>query len=472
MDQIEQVIFTSAETDRASGYHVVASSPAACDADLRELAAWGPSHDALLEPAPHVQSLNFHPLPSGAYCVGRTTPAGREYSDRGGWRLYTQCLIVPPSVLARFANNPFALLQAVVANGALRVCEKIPSRLEPLLVPGRAAVVDTELLARLAGNPGPEWMATVVQAAIDSVTIAIAGGLPSEHVIAGLINCLPPPCRTEFSFSTGLRFSSRRPFRVVALCGDHNEQRRIERLYNLAVLDLSGRPPAEFAPIESWPRFIHRVLRSGRLTFLASRLARNRHELSSEDLQVFGLEMLEQLEATNIESDAAETAAAQESPSGDLAAAAEADDCQARPANPGPRSEPRAKPLAPPARVRRLSAAHGPRPSGGSSLPAPERAPRPPSQQLAPGNPEVMEKLRHLDELVHAAVGGDEETVAQLRRLWPGLREELDEPALSESREQYLSYALALWAASARPDGSRNADCAAQLLDVLCILFE
>ena len=72
---IEQAIFTSAETERAAGYQVVAQSAGVCEADARELAVWGPSHDSMLEFDSDATNINFHPLPSGAYCVSRTAPA-------------------------------------------------------------------------------------------------------------------------------------------------------------------------------------------------------------------------------------------------------------------------------------------------------------------------------------------------------------------------------------------------------------
>ncbi|NIP86516.1 MAG: hypothetical protein GTO03_13495, partial [Planctomycetales bacterium] len=71
-----------------------------------------------------------------------------------GARIYTQCLIVSPETLWRFANNPFALLRAALASGSLRLYNQVPERLEPVRLAGRAAVLDTALLARLRTNPG------------------------------------------------------------------------------------------------------------------------------------------------------------------------------------------------------------------------------------------------------------------------------------------------------------------------------
>ncbi len=298
MEPIEQAIFTSAETEQASGYQVIAASQGLTEAELCEIAAWGPSHGALLSEDAGAASLNFHPLRSGRFCASRTLYAGPEYSRRGGLRVYTQCLIVPPTVLARFANNPFALLRAALANGTLRVYDEIPRRLDPCTLSGRAAAVDTAPVARLCSSLGPEWLATLLQAALDSATMAVRGGPPAETLFAGILNCLPPSCRTQFSFSTGLKFSSRRPFRMVALGPDRQEQRRLERLYHVAVLDLDQPPPAEFAPVEAWSRAIHRILKSGRLSFLANQLARSPSELACDDLAALGLQLLEEFEAT------------------------------------------------------------------------------------------------------------------------------------------------------------------------------
>ena len=115
---VEQAIFTSAVTDRAQGYQLTSRSPGISDADARELAVWGPSHDSLLEGHGATGSVNFNRLSSGAYAISRTTTGGAEYSGRGGAQVYTQFLVVSPELLARFANNPFAILRAATAVGA------------------------------------------------------------------------------------------------------------------------------------------------------------------------------------------------------------------------------------------------------------------------------------------------------------------------------------------------------------------
>jgi len=446
---IEQAIFTSAETDRSAGYQLVGKSSGLSQADARELAVYGPSHGALLQEGPEAVSFNFHPLPSGAYCVSRTTIAGCEYSNRGAARVYTQCLVVPRDVLARFANNPFAVLRAALAHGSLEVFERVPRRLEPLHLVGRAASVDAAILARLSANPGADWLATLVQAALGSARLAVVGSDAAEHVIAGLINCLPPECRTEFSFSTGLKYSVGRPYRILTLSDDKAQWRRMHRQHNMVVLDLSGDPPAEFAPFDGWARLIHRVLRSGQTSFLAAQFSKRRFKLMPDDLPALGLQLLEELDAS------------------------------ALPDEPSPAGKPSCQSLheTGPGNdwldgLQRAHAAHRRfQGSKGASVATAGKS-GVPSKCLPPDSPEVLEKLELLDDLVFEAIGGKRSALEQLRILWPQLRGELGDKLLAESREQYLRRALSIWEDCVQPDQLRQADRAVGALDVLCVLFD
>jgi hypothetical protein len=501
MELIEQAVFTSAETDRSAGYQVVAASPQISEADLRELAVWGPSHGALLDSSPSAVSYNFHPLPSGCYCASRTTPGGQEYSKRGGARVYTQCLIVPPRALARFANNPFALLRAALAAGALELHEEVPKRLEPFRLSGRTAVVDSALLARLCAHPGPDGLASLVQAALSSTTVAVTGDVPPEQLIAGLINCLPPECRPLFSFSTGLRYSSRRPFRVVAVSDDAEERLRVRRLYDVALLDFSQRLSDKFAPVESWARFIQRVLKSGRTSWLAGRLADRRGDFALADLPALGLQLLEELDASSLaDSPAPADESGAESPRDDsqpedpwTEVTWEEAESPAEPAGGDPWSDefpgqqrsgdeddgsfPFEHSNAPdrgtPCGAESLQHAHRPHPGLGENVAAGSAwcKPTPPSALLDPDDPEVLAKLERLDDLVYDAIDGNVEAIHALGEYWPKVCEELGEEMLAESQEQYLRYALSTWTESIQPDALCQPQRAIHSLEVLCVLF-
>jgi hypothetical protein len=431
---VEQAIFTSAKTDRAVGYQVVARSPGAHDVDIRELSVWCPSHDSLLTECEDSVSFNFHPLPSGAYCVSRTLPAGWEYSGRGGVRVYTHCLIVPPDVLACFANNPFALLQAALETGAMEIRDPIPARLETLSISGSAPPVDQTLLICLGNRPGPKAMATLVQSAINAACLAVAGEPSPCELIVGLINCLPPSHRLDFSFSTGLKFSGRRPFHLIAMSDDPGEQRWMAHKNNVTAIDLSAGKVLPSVSLDGWARFIERVMSSHKTSFLAGELSKRRTDLKPEDLPALGLQLLEELEACVFSA-----------------------------------SEPVSD-------FQLAHAAHRQFQKTQSQTQAVHLAVEAPSASLHADSPEIspenLEKLELLDDLVYDSINGRPGAIEHLQALWPEVREEFGDELLAESREQYLRYALTIWEGCVDNDNIRNPIQAVQALDVLCLLFE
>ncbi len=464
MDGIEQAVFTSAVTDRAAGYQVVATSPGVSEEDVRELAIWGPSHGALLDGGPGAVSINFHPLPSGAHCVSRTVPSGWEYSGRGA-RIYTQCLIVPPEVLSRLANNPFAVIKAALAAGLIRVYDEVPPRLEPFRLAGRASMVDTSLLSELAANLGEKWMATLIQAALNSHTLALVGGPPPEHVVAGIFNCLPPRCRTEFSFSTGLRFSSRRPFRIVALSKDPEELHRVQRLYDVVVLDLSGDPPQRFAPLDSWARLVQRVIRCKCNEVFTSALSQRHSDVTREDLPVLGLQLLEEMDASCCDDSDDETVFHDALP---------ADTAKPRPAEPVGKAgaEAASEPSKSAERTQQAHAAHARFEKTSSAPAACQSKFETPSQRLDPGSTAMQHRLQQIDAMVYEAITGNAEVIEQLKSQWSTLRAEMSKQLMARTREEYMRYALAIWESCTGADGVRSSQHALQSLDVFCVLFD
>jgi hypothetical protein len=300
MVRIEQAVFTSARTDRGVGYRVVATSPGVGEADRRELAIWGPSHDSLLETGPDAVSFNFFPLPSGAFCLSRTTPVGWEYSGRGGTRIYTHCLVVPPEILRQFANHPLALARAAAATGALDVQAEVASTLKTLHFAGTAPAVDQESLAQLVQLVGPRHVAMLVQSALQAAcTVAATDRASAEQLITGLLHCLPLECRTAIPFSTGLRYSSRRPFRILPLPSDPASRRWLVRQPNVMVLDLVAQKPRSNMVVDNWARLIERLLSKAQIGLLADELSQPRPDLTLGSLPAFGLQLLEGLETAS-----------------------------------------------------------------------------------------------------------------------------------------------------------------------------
>lgn len=444
---IEQAIFTSARTERAAGYQLASCSPGITDADARELAVWGPAHDSLLEGQGEQCSTNFHRLASGAFAISRTTRAGAEYSGRGGARVYTQFLVVPAEHLARFANNPFAVLRAATASGALEIRDKIPAALEPLRLVGRAPAVDRELLAQLSCRPGPATMAMFVQAALSSDHLGVAALMPADALLAGLINLLPVECRVEFSFSTGLKFSPSRPFRVSVLPNDPTSWRAIGR-HGVTLLNLDSDESTSDLPWEGWAGCVEEVLKEGRISLFAAQLDRQRPALSTANLPLVAEEMHVLLRPTAL------------SPVGN-------------PAGTSPPVTEAAHEIAADARHARADAPHT---QFAKDMDNRDGHPRRQAidhmfETLAGQPAHVLEVLEHLDDLVFAAIGGDEPALAELQVLWPTVAGDLAPDLVEQSREQYLRCALSIWSEAA-DTRSRQPEKAISAIDVLCILFD
>ncbi len=435
MKPVEQAIFTSVETHLQSGYQLVSCTAGICPADACELVTWGPLHDSMLDVSSGAESFNFHPLPSGNYCVSRTTPAG--WDSHGAHRVYTHCMIVSPELLGHFANNPLALASAVSERGRWCTPDAPGLWLEPFLLPGGAVPVDEALLRQMAENPGPEHMASLVRESRNAVCLAVAGARQPVQLIAGLLSCLPPECRLEFSFSTGLKFSPRRPFRIVVLSDDPAEQLWAANYPNVTVLKLDDECPTGAASADGWSELIERTLATERIPFLASQLSKRRFDLSLDDLPALGLQLLEMLDAV---------------------------ECHGAPAGPQTSS---VRP-----QQRSHTKAHAPhRQFGPGDSAAAALADGPSSTQTGLHPPEVLEKLERLDDLVYEAISGQTNSLEQLQTAWPQLLEELDETSLAESREQYLRYALSIWGEYADSAALRDPARAIQALEVLSLLF-
>jgi hypothetical protein len=445
---IEQAIFTSANTDRAQGYQLVSRSPGLSEADARELAVWGPSHDSLLERPGGLSSTNLFKLISGAYCVSRTQLAGAEYSGRGGEVVQTRFLVVPAEVFARFGNNAFAVVRAATAIGAFEVLEHLPETLEPLTLGGRSAPVDLALLAQLAREPGPAAMATLIQAALASDRLAIAAETPCEHLIAGLVNTLPVECRTEFSFSTGLKYSPSRPIRISCLPGEPSNWRATAR-GGVTLLDLTNSHVGDGMCWKGWAGCVARIFRSGKLSLLACELEQPRPWLNCTNVNALG----EQIEANSQAGPRSEVTASINpggGPGGAEAAATVGGSARQR----ADRAHVRLEAV--------LSAAQGAvNRSWADKL----------AKSLAGQPPEVLELLERIDDLVFTAISGDDRALAELEVLWPTVVAQLDEDLVEQSREQYLRCALSICGESTE-DRVQRPERAVSAIDVLCVLFD
>ena len=267
---IEQAIFTSVRSSRNEGYQIAAVSPGVTLADQRELAQWGPGHDSLYDTRLTAESINFHRMESGLYCLSRTVCAGREYSGRGGYKVYSQCFLLPADLLKRFANHPFRVLEALVASGRAIVLSPVPDQLDLVPVLGRAAAVKISNVERLCQAIGPERLVSLLCAALKTTALGVSATVPPQRLFGGLLDLIPPPLRTQFPLTTGLKVSPRRLYRLAVIPYDREQQRQAIRLAHLTALDLHHDALATFAAHGGWPLLIYELLRNRQFAALAT----------------------------------------------------------------------------------------------------------------------------------------------------------------------------------------------------------
>jgi hypothetical protein len=450
---VEQAIFTSARTGHGDGYQVVARSPDVAEAEARELSTWGPSHGALNDRRDEAPSVNFHRLASGRFCISKTVAAGGEYSQRGGARIYTQSLLVAPEIFARFANNPFAVLRAAWAKGALTVHEIPPAKLSAFSLVGRSTIVDEGLLGQLADQWGAASVARLVAAAMSNGCKLLVGAERNETLFGGLVNCFPLECRPDLTFTTGLRYSPRRPYRFTTTQDDAATVRHAARSEGVTVVDLRE-SPAEGEKPSGWASYLARAIETDQLSHLTSALQQPRPDLAIDQLDELGRTLSAELGACPA------VQAALRKPAAGSSQRNRSGSTHLRTDRPQP------------------PVGHG-SPSTQASIQAPVVAKhRGPALALTSSqqthtvtDPETIELLEQLDDAVYDCIHGAPNAMETIGTLWQKLSERLRPDVLATAREQYMRYALMLWEAC-HDAAVRQPQKAMRALDVLTALFE
>jgi hypothetical protein len=236
--RLEQAIFTSMRGTRLDGYQLAAQSPGINHQIAKELTAWGPAHDSLQTTEPGAKSINFHGLSDGLYCISQTSLAGSEYSGRGGGRVYTQMLVVPREALLRFAGDPFQVLQAVSASGRMLVHESIPPSLPTIPLLGRGSEGSRNTSSDLICAIGPETLAELTEVLTSNWSLTVVTNLPIPRLIQTILHQLSLEERLDVTFTTALRPSSRRPFKLCFSANDPAQARQSQRISGGRIIEV------------------------------------------------------------------------------------------------------------------------------------------------------------------------------------------------------------------------------------------
>jgi hypothetical protein len=321
-------------------------------------------------------------------------------------------------------------MRAAAAEGIFDRPPDALARLDSFDLEGTASPVDSRSLSRLAGELGPGRLALVVQTVLECPCLAVDSLVSAEHLIAGLLDCIPPECRSAITFTTGLKHCSRRPFRIVPFPRDEAARCWLAHQPHVSVLDLCRLAAAGPPLIDGWARLIRRILASDRVAFLATQLSKPRPGCALEDLGALGLQLLEELDVSPLD--------------GLIGLPPRAHAAHHR----FEKSGPAATATAATATLSR------------------------PSQHLDPDSPEVLAKLEMLDDMVFDAINGRSVAIDRLRKLWVGMQKELGLDLFAESREQYLRYALSVWEQGIEREDASDPANALLALEVLCVLFD
>ena len=414
MATFEHAIFTSACTARGEGYHLTGRSSGIGDELARELSRWGPSHECLAEPECNRRSINFCKLSDGSFCASTTAAAGMEHSGRAGERMLTHSLIGSPAALLEFANDPFAVLFAADAMGVFDSEPKADGTLSTVCLSGQSSPVDSDLLARAAARFDVDQFARVMTACTSATPVAIAGSVDLEFLLRALLHCLPVASRANLSFSTALKPSPRRPFRIITAPASEVERHRLHRQFGMVVVDVEASSKVDTSTFTKWSSHVADCLRDGKVSQLV------------EDIESY-TEPVPDAGATGGLSASADTQLGQST--GGQAAS-------------GTRESVSSAEASATSTLAAVEASHG----------------------------EVVDRLGLLDDVVLEAISGKADAFERLRRLWPQLCEGLDSSLIEESREQYLRYAVQKWREQSG-EASHDPNQAVALLDIIGLLF-
>jgi hypothetical protein len=212
--RIEQAVFTSACTSRMLGYHLVARSEGIRNDLERDLSPWCPSHASLLAHDLDASSLSFFPVGAGHIALARTVYGAPEYSNRGSLQIVTMLLVLRNEQLAGYDFNALALARTTLALGHLWLNADPPERLPSLDIP------DHSQIGQHPPSPSTPGEQAAVQAAACRLQqqrhVALVGLPEPAAAVEQVLLGFPGRRRLEISFTTGLKPSAQRTFRLHA----------------------------------------------------------------------------------------------------------------------------------------------------------------------------------------------------------------------------------------------------------------
>lgn len=421
---IEQAIFARTASGHANRYDLNGQTTGVTNADAAALAAWGPAHDCLLDYEVGASSINFFPLPSGAYCISRSIS-----HTAGLWQeateVVTHCLVISSDALHEVHGNPFAIVQSVT-DAKMWLTSAAPRRLEPIQVRVEAPMVDEVAISRAISVFGLGWLIGTMDNLLQHSALALAGGSSRVQLVAAIMSCLPPACRSELSFSTGLKYSPRRPFRLFAVGVDPAEKQRLSRQGDVVMLDLRDEAPATRDSSSGWSGWMAETIGRGDSTAFVERMCELPRGLRMARLDTWGDLLLQQTFGDG---------SALTGKSSSAGRFTRAD---------GPKKS----------RTGRTSSGDIAAATGG--IAALEEVSADPAVLLGRDCPGAVEVLETFDDAVFETICGKPGALETMQALWPDLLRRVGPDWVEEARAQYVRHVMSLWQHCVDGDELRN----------------
>jgi len=269
MMEIDQAIFTSAESIMAQGYRLVAASPGMTTDERKTIATASPSHDSLSDKSDGARAIAFYPLPTGRCCIALSRYAGIEQSGRGGKRVRTHIVVLDRDQWTSANSNPFAIARAVELATADQPRTTKGNRL-PLLAIERAIASGEGCISAALSAAGDASVRFLIHVAMRDTCTIVPGVSLAEAIMEGVFAAMPSTARRECSFSIGLRFAMGRRHRLVWIGQETADTKRRTRGHTIQFAEqiVDGVPP-QFDPAP-WEQLLADCLHVDRLNALAA----------------------------------------------------------------------------------------------------------------------------------------------------------------------------------------------------------
>ncbi|MBQ2789394.1 MAG: hypothetical protein IJE97_07125 [Thermoguttaceae bacterium] len=270
---VEQAVFEANWTRRAANGRNEASLLSATEGALRA------DLDAALDWASRVETFDdeydprnlfFFPTPSGAFAIGRLTPAARS-AEEGAF--YFQMFFVEEDAFFQCGANPVALLHLAL-NTAKFSLYRPDATLEAFRLEARAPWIDQEELRRTTERLGTRALTTLIQAVLDSSRTTFVADYNAFLVVAALFELIPIHWRPELTFAVGVRFRDDSSLRLTGATARRDvEEPRVEG--GASFCDLRDVVENDDAyPIENaWAALVELALKKNRVDYLYERMA-------------------------------------------------------------------------------------------------------------------------------------------------------------------------------------------------------